>query len=119
MCKELARKVKKIKILQKKQKKTEIKELLNRCILSYKAYFSVVIELKKMTKEKFLKYKGPYYKKANDFLNSLLRNIIILWLNYEIELLQELTWIKSRKEFKKALQIFKADNGEKLLIQNL
>ena len=119
MCKELARKVKKIKIIQKKQKKTEVKDLLSGCIMSCKAYFSTILELKKMVKEDFLKYKGAYYKKANDFLNSLLRNIIILWLNYEIELLQELTWIKSRKEFKKALQIFKADNGEKLLIQNL
>jgi|GEM_PF-6464221 len=119
MCKELARKVKKIKILQKKQKKTEVKELLNSCILSYKAYFSTVIKLKQMTKEKFSEYKGPYYKKANDFLNSLLRNIIILWLNYEIKLFQELNWIKSRKEFKKALIIFTNDNGEKFLIQNL
>ena len=119
MCKELARKVKKIKILQKKQKKTEVKELLNRCILSYKAYFSIVIELKKMTKEKFLKYKGPYYKKANDFLNSLLRNIIILWLNYEIEFLQELTWIKSRKEFKKTLRIFSDESGKEFFIQSL
>lgn len=119
MCKELARKVKKIKILQKKQKKTEVKELLNRCILSYKAYFSIVIELKKMTKEKFLKYKGPYYKKANDFLNSLLIDILFLILNYEVNLFKELTWIKSRKEFKKTLRIFSDESGKEFFMQSL
>ncbi len=119
MCKELARKVKKIKILQKKQKKTEIKELLNSCILSYKAYFSTVIKLKQMTKEKFSEYKGPYYKKANDFLNSLLRNMLILWLDYEIKLFKELNWIKSRKEFKKTLRIFRDESGKDFFIQSL
>ena len=119
MCKELARKVKKIKLIQKKQKNLEIKELLTGGIICYKSYFSTILELKKMKKEEFLKYKGPYYKKANDFLNSLLRHMYLLFFNYDINLFKELTWIKSRKEFKKALQIFKADNGEKLLIQNL
>ena len=116
MCKELARKVKKIKILQKK---TEAKDLLSGCIMSYKAYFSTILELKKMVKEDFLKYKESYYKKANDFLNSLLRDILFLILNYEVNLFKEITWIKSRKEFKKTLRVFSDESGKDFFIQSL
>ncbi len=119
MCKELARKVKKIKIIQKKQKKTEVKDLLSGCIMSYKVYFSTILELKKMVKEDFLKYKGAYYKKANDFLNSLLRDILFLILNYEVNLFKEITWIKSRKEFKKTLRVFSDESGKDFFIQSL
>ena len=119
MCKELARKVKKIKIIQKKQKKTEVKDLLSGYIMSCKAYFSTILELKKMVKEDFLKYKGAYYKKANDFLNSLLRDILFLILNYEVNLFKEITCIKSRKEFKKTLRIFRDESGKDFFIQSL
>lgn len=114
MCKLLSKKLKKIRLIKKKQTDIKAKKLLNDCKEFYKEYFFFSFELKNINIKDLKEPKEFYLKKINELLNGLIRIILELLKNYNINLSSEITWIKRRKEFKKTYNLF-LDEGQDII----
>ena len=119
MCKLLSKKLKKIRLIKKKQTDIKAKKLLNDCKKFYKEYFFFSFELKNIDIKDLKEPKEFYLKKINEVLNGLIRIILELLKNYNINLSSEITWIKRRKEFKKTYNLFLDENQDIIFSQRL
>ncbi len=119
MCKLLSKKLKKIRLIKKKQTDIKAKKLLNNCKEFYKEYFFFSFELKNTGINALKQPKEFYLKKINEILNGLIRTILSLLKNYNINLSSEITWIKSLKEFKKTYNLFLDKNQDIIFSQRL
>ena len=119
MCKLLSKKLKKIRLIKKKQTDIKAKKLLNDCKKFYKEYFFFSFELKNINIKDLKEPKEFYLKKINELLNGLIRIILELLKNYNINLSSEITWIKRRKEFKKTYNLFLDENQDIIFSQRL
>jgi hypothetical protein len=119
MCKLLSKKLKKIRLIKKKQTDIKAKKLLNDCKEFYKEYFFFSFELKNIDIKDLKEPKEFYLKKINELLNGLIRIILELLKNYNINLSSEITWIKRRKEFKKTYNLFLDENQDIIFSQRL
>ena len=119
MCKLLSKKLKKIRLIKKKQTDIKAKKLLNDCKEFYKEYFFFIFELKTIDIKDLKEPKEFYLKKINEVLNGLIRIILELLKNYNINLSSEITWIKRRKEFKKTYNLFLDENQDIIFSQRL
>ena len=119
MCKLLSKKLKKIRLIKKKQTDIKAKKLLNDCKEFYKEYFFFSFELKNINIKDLKEPKEFYLKKINELLNGLIRIIFFLLKNYNINLSSEITWIKRRKEFKKTYNLFLDENQDIIFSQRL
>jgi hypothetical protein len=95
------------------------KKLLNDCKEFYKEYFFFSFELKNIDIKDLKEPKEFYLKKINELLNGLIRIILELLKNYNINLSSEITWIKRRKEFKKTYNLFLDENQDIIFSQRL
>ena len=119
MCKLLSKKLKKIRLIKKKQTDIKAKKLLNDRKEFYKEYFFFSFELKNINIKDLKEPKEFYLKKINELLNGLIRIILELLKNYNINLSSEITWIKRRKEFKKTYNLFLDENQDIIFSQRL
>ena len=119
MCKFFSKKLKKIRLIKKKQTDIKAKKLLNDCKEFYKEYFFFSFELKNINIKDLKEPKEFYLKKINELLNGLIRIILELLKNYNINLSSEITWIKRRKEFKKTYNLFLDENQDIIFSQRL
>lgn len=119
MCKLLSKKLKKIRLIKKKQTDIKATKLLNDCKEFYKEYFFFSFELKNIDIKDLKEPKEFYLKKINELLNGLIRIILELLKNYNINLSSEITWIKRRKEFKKTYNLFLDENQDIIFSQRL
>ena len=119
MCKLLSKKLKKIRLIKKKQTDIKAKKLLNDCKEFYKEYFFFSFELKNINIKDLKEPKEFYLKKINELLKGLIRIILELLKNYNINLSSEITWIKRRKEFKKTYNLFLDENQDIIFSQRL
>ena len=119
MCKLLSKKLKKIKLIKKKQTDTRAKKLLDDCKKFYKDYFFFSFELKNYDINTLKQPKEFYLKRINEILNGLIRIILDLLKNYNINLISEITWIKSLKGFKKTYNLFLDKNQDIIFSQRL
>ena len=119
MCKLLSKKLKKIRLIKKKQTDIRAKKLLDDCNEFYKEYFFFSFELKNINIKDLKEPKEFYLKKINELLNGLIRIILELLKNYNINLSSEITWIKRRKEFKKTYNLFLDEDQDIIFSQRL
>ena len=119
MCKLLSKKLKKIKLIKKKQTDIRAKKLLNDCEKLYKEYFFFSFKLKNSDIKDLKEPKEFYLKRINEILNGFIRIILILLKTYNINLSSEITWIKRRKEFKKTYNLFLDKNQDIIFSQKL
>ena len=119
MCKLLSKKLKKIRLIKKKQTDIKAKKLLNDCKEFYKEYFFFSFELKNINIKDLKEPKEFYLKKINELLNGLIRIILELLKNYNINLSSEITWIKRRKKKKKTYNLFLDENQDIIFSQRL
>jgi hypothetical protein len=104
MFKGLRKKIKALKILSKKTKDQEARELISDIIAFYKDYW---------------KNRRESDQRKNELLNSVAFRILELFYKFDINLFKHMEWMEKQKEYKNQVKIYREIKGNILIGQRL